>query len=147
MSSLDMTALLASIGGVTTPSIINEVTPVTPEKIAGVTKNNSIIIAVTPVTPVTPQKNIPGAENEGGEGGYNTNLDAEPVIDVDAIIENARAKGQLPAKDKPRQKLTVEVYTPAGDMLTVEARDEAHAQWLRRVNPKPSQATENNPHE
>jgi hypothetical protein len=68
---------------------------------------------------------------------FSRDIDAEPVIDVEAIIENARASGQLPAK---RQNLTVEVYTPAGDMLTVEAKDEAHAQWLRRVDPKPSQA-------
>jgi len=34
--------------------------------------------------------------------------------------------------------LVVTVYTPAGNALEVEARDEEHAEFLQRMNPKPT---------
>jgi len=33
--------------------------------------------------------------------------------------------------------LSVVCYTPAGNPMTVQARDADHAEWLQRMNPKP----------
>jgi hypothetical protein len=41
----------------------------------------------------------------------------------------------------PANTLTVICYTPAGNPLVVEARDEAHAEFLRKMNPKPTKGT------
>ena len=41
----------------------------------------------------------------------------------------------------PANTLTVICYTPAGKPLEVEARDEAHAEFLRKMNPKPTKGT------
>lgn len=38
-----------------------------------------------------------------------------------------------PANDQP---IRVQIWTPAGDMLTVEAKNPQHAAWLQRVNPR-----------
>jgi hypothetical protein len=32
--------------------------------------------------------------------------------------------------------LLIECYTPNGDVIEVEARDEAHGEWLQRMNPR-----------
>ena len=37
--------------------------------------------------------------------------------------------------DEPQGE-TVTCYTPAGDTIEVEARDEEHAEWLQRMNPR-----------
>ena len=48
---------------------------------------------------------------------------------------------EAPATARPAQAakpVAIEVWTPAGTPLTIQARDEAHADWIRRMNPKPS---------
>ena len=39
------------------------------------------------------------------------------------------------AKIKP---LTVSCYTPNGEAIQIKAKDEAHAIWLKQMNPKPT---------
>ena len=34
-------------------------------------------------------------------------------------------------------QILVQAWTPNGDMLVVEARDQAHAEWIQRMNPAP----------
>jgi hypothetical protein len=36
------------------------------------------------------------------------------------------------------EALLVVCYTPAGNSMTVQARDAEHAEWLQRMNPKPT---------
>ena len=45
----------------------------------------------------------------------------------------------LPADAEPSLMagLVVEVFTPLGDRLTVKVDSPTHAEWLRRMNPKP----------
>ena len=36
------------------------------------------------------------------------------------------------------KRLIVTCYTPNGEAIEIEAKDEAHAIWLKQINPKPT---------
>ena len=48
---------------------------------------------------------------------------------------DARVEWQVLPEPKP-DALMVTCYTPAGDAIMIEARDMAHASWLKQMNPK-----------
>ncbi len=46
--------------------------------------------------------------------------------------------------DSGRTGPVVECWTPAGGRIVIRAEDEAHAAWLRRMNPPPDSVTKSN---
>lgn len=64
-----------------------------------------------------------------------------------ALLADESDEGQhQPQGDhRPAPGLAVEAWTPAGARLTVQAHDEAHAAWLRKVNPKPASPDRHQP--
>ena len=63
-----------------------------------------------------------------------------------AILDHLRQPGRmiddqgghdLPASNDMAQPITVEVWTPAGDPVRVRARDQAHADFIKAMNPGP----------
>ncbi len=50
---------------------------------------------------------------------------------------DTRLHGQAAPPNPPGNPLLVECWTPAGDRMLIRAEDEAQAEWLRRMNPRP----------
>ena len=46
--------------------------------------------------------------------------------------------------DSDRTGPVVECWTPAGGRILIRARDQEHAEWLRRMNPPPESVTKSN---
>ncbi len=46
--------------------------------------------------------------------------------------------------DSDRTGPVVECWTPAGGSILIRARDQQHAEWLRRMNPPPESVTKSN---
>jgi hypothetical protein len=53
------------------------------------------------------------------------------------IVKELSASG-APAPAPAHDPLLVTVYTPSGTPMTTRARDADHADWLKRMNPKPA---------
>ena len=52
--------------------------------------------------------------------------------------EGAKNAFQVAQKIGP---ILVQAWTPNGDMITVAARDQEHAEWIQRMNPPPRRST------
>lgn len=59
--------------------------------------------------------------------------------DQDELEDFVRCAGERLAELSPAKQptLAVTVRTPNGNPVTVQARDEAHAAWIKRMNPTP----------
>ena len=53
------------------------------------------------------------------------------------VLEAGQPGNDLPAANDQANPITVQVWTPAGDPVRVRARDQAHADFIRRMNPGP----------
>jgi hypothetical protein len=72
------------------------------------------------------------------DDGWNDAADDMVFIDDEPISlgdNEPLFMGDTP-ETKPEQIMVI-IYTPNGTALEVEAKDQEHAEWLQRMNPKP----------
>ena len=53
------------------------------------------------------------------------------------VLEAGQPGNDLPAANDQANPITVQVWTPAGDPVRVRARDQAHADFIKAMNPAP----------
>jgi hypothetical protein len=82
-----------------------------------------------------------GALSKIRKAGFDVAIDGDgfTVTNASALTPNQRDflkahKVEIMTELKARY---VTCFTPAGNPMEVEARDEKHAAWLKRMNPKP----------
>jgi hypothetical protein len=123
------------------------------------------LLVVPPVPPVPPRKNEMQAESEKtaepatdddrhhcreclnlNSRGYCTRQRFRPVDDIPRRCEDftgypdTSPRAQTSPKAAPipaPDPLLVEVWTPSGTPMTIRADNAEHAEWLRKMNPKP----------
>ena len=79
------------------------------------------------------------SHNAHGKGGGYCMVGCDPRIwsETERDCEKFDACIEWVYCDEPEpDALLVECYTPAGDAIMIEARDMAHANWLKQMNPK-----------
>ena len=53
------------------------------------------------------------------------------------VLEAGQPGNDLPAANDQGNPITVQVWTPVGDPVRVKARDQEHADFIKRMNPAP----------
>lgn len=91
------------------------------------------LMELVPAVPALPEPVPEQVPTEKHQEIHNVKPYVPAVPDVPAQKQSLRECGT-----HDQAALVVECYTPAGDMMLVEAHDADHAAWLRRVNTKTS---------
>lgn len=76
------------------------------------------------------------AEKQSENGSFCCAV--KPGVAVSILDANQPGNDHPPAN---HPTILAEAWTPSAITLTVEARDQEHADWLRKVNPKPEPTT------